>query len=295
MSVDSPRPCEPPRPPSKPRKVAPRGATDCHFHMFGSPDRYAISPGRSYTPPPEANIDSYLAMAETLGLERMVIVHPTPYGADHSCTRDAIGIFGLHRAKAVAVIDESFSKATLQAMDQAGFCAARINSVTPNGTPLSQLKSVAKLIAPLGWHLEIYTQPEAWPELAESLLALPVPVVIDHMGRIPTKDGMENLPFQTLLRLLGSGKCWVKLCGYRCSTGGPPYADLLAPAQRMIEAAPERCVWGTDWPHPGMAGELLPDDGKLLDLLYDWAPDARQLQRILVDNPAQLYGFASSI
>ena len=291
-TVNGQRPCEMPEPASKPRTKAPAGTTDCHFHMFGPRDRYAMSPGRSYTPPSEATINSYLAMAATLGIERMVIVHPTAYGSDHSCTMDSLAAFGLHRAKGVAVINDSFSKAKLSEMDKGGICAARINSVTSNGTPLSQLQSVAKLIEPLGWHLELYTESALLPELTKVLLTLPVPVVIDHMGRIPATQGVDSPPFRALLHLLDSGRCWVKLCGYRNSTEAPSYVDLLPPAQKIIEAAPERCVWGTDWPHPGLTRELMPNDGKLLDLLSDWAPDLRQLHRILVDNPAQLYGFA---
>jgi predicted TIM-barrel fold metal-dependent hydrolase len=125
------------------------------------------------------------------------------------------------------------------------------------------------------------------------LLSQPVPVVIDHMGRIPTSSGMDSPEFQTLLRLAGSGKCWVKLTGYRCSVDGPPYADLLAPAQKIIATAPERCIWGSDWPHPRREGPLIPDDGKMLDLLSDWAPDPKDFHRILVDNPVKLYRFAS--
>jgi predicted TIM-barrel fold metal-dependent hydrolase len=259
--------------------------------MFGPADKYPLSPARGYTPPAEANTDAYLAMAEILGLERMVIVHPTAYGADHGCTRDAIETFGRHRARGVAVIDESISEGALRELDRQGFCATRINSITVNGTPLSQLDAIARRIAPFGWHVELYTQPEQWPILEKKLPTLPVPVVIDHMGRVPTSRGTNNPEFQALLRILSSGNCWVKLCGYRSSTQGPPYSDVIDEAQKMIEVAPERCVWGTDWPHPGMSSALLPDDGKLLDLLYDWAPDAKQLHRILVENPAELYGF----
>ena len=259
--------------------------------MFGPADRYALSPDRSYTPPVEANIEAYRAMAETLGLERMVIVHPTAYGTDHACTIDAIESFGRRRAKGVAVINDSFTEAAVRELDRQGFCAARVNSVTSNGTPLDQLGSVARLIAPLGWHVELYTLPGGLAVLEQTLPSLPVPVVIDHMGRIRTDRGTDSPEFQTLLRLLDSGRVWVKLCGYRSSVQGPPYDDVLPLARKMIEAAPERCVWGTDWPHPGMGGPLLPDDGKLLDLLYDWAPDSKQLHRILVENPTELYGF----
>jgi predicted TIM-barrel fold metal-dependent hydrolase len=230
-------------------------------------------------------------MAETLGIERMVIVNPTPYGTDHQCTIDSLEAFGRKRAKGVAVVNESFSAAALRDLAVKGFCAARVNSVNTNSTPVDKLETIVKLVAPLGWHLEVYVEGKELPALEKTLLHLPVPVVLDHMGRVSADLGVDHPQFQTLLRLLDSGNVWIKLCGYRSSTQGPPYADMLKPAQKIIQTAPERCVWGTDWPHPRLYGPALPDDGKLLDLLGDWAPDAKQLHRILVDNPAKLYGF----
>ena len=285
---------EPPRPASAPRHMAPQGATDCHFHIFGPHTRYALGAGRGYTPSEEANIDTYRKMAETIGLDRVVIVNPTPYGTDHSCTIDSIEQFGRDRARAVAVIDDSFTPARLRELDSYGFCAARVNNVNKNATRVSELQSVLRQIEPLGWHLEVYVDGRELPGLEATLLSLPVDVVIDHMGRIPTERGMNSPEFQALLRLLGSGKCWVKLVGYRCSSLGPPYSDLLAPARALISAAPEKCVWGTDWPHPRLTGKYLPDDGRLLDMLNDWVPDQKQLHRILVENPARLYGFGDS-
>lgn len=285
---------EPPKSASPPRQKAPTGSIDCHFHIFGSVEKYPLKPERGYTPSPEAHLDTYVTMAQTLGLDRMVIVNPTPYGTDHSCTIDCLKKFGPARAKGVAVINDTFTEKDTAHLAANGFCAARVNSVNTNSTPVSQIEWVAKRIAPLGWHLELYVEGRELPDLADIILSLPVSaVVIDHMGRIPTDRGMDCPEFKTLLRLLNSGKCWIKLCGYRSSVQGPPYADLLAPARKIIETAPERCVWGTDWPHPRRSGELLPDDGKLLDLLYDWAPNAQDLHRILVENPARLYGFKS--
>jgi predicted TIM-barrel fold metal-dependent hydrolase len=293
MSVTSPPMSVPPIPASKPRHRAPANSTDCHFHIYGPVERYPLSEGRGYTPPPIANIKTYLEMANTLGIERMVIVNPTPYGTDHRCTADTIEQFGRQRAKAVAVVDESFTESDLRDLAKKGFCAARVNSVNTNSTPVSKLQTIVKMIEPLGWHLELYVEGKELPGLERTLLSLPMPVVIDHMGRIPTDQGIDNPEFQTLLRLLSTGKVWIKLCGYRSSVQGPPYADLLESAQTIIKVAPDRCIWGTDWPHPRREGPLLPDDGKLLDLLYDWAPDPKQLHRILVDNPAKLYGFGS--
>jgi predicted TIM-barrel fold metal-dependent hydrolase len=293
VSLPEPPLSEPPRTASRPRQRGPAGSSDCHFHIFGPHDRYPLSPARGYTPSPEANIDTYRKMAETLGIERMVIVNPTPYGTDHQRTIDSLEIFGRRRAKGVAVVNESFSRAALEDLKSRGFVAARVNSVNTNSTPVDKLMTVVKMIEPLGWHLEVYVEGRELPGLEKTLLSLPMPVVLDHMGRVPSDQGIDSPEFQTLLRLLDSGKIWIKLCGYRSSTQGPPYADLLRPAQKIIETAPERCVWGTDWPHPRLYGPMLPDDGKLLDLLSDWAPDPRQFRRILVDNPAKLYGFES--
>jgi predicted TIM-barrel fold metal-dependent hydrolase len=283
---------DPPKIAVKPRQKAPVGASDCHFHIFGPRDKYPMLPSRFYTPSPEANQKNYQVMADTLGLQRHVIVNPTPYGADHRCTAEAIEIFGRDRARGVAVINDSYSDETLRELAESGFCAARVTSVLTNSTPVDELKAVVRRIEPIGWHLELYVYGEELPGLEKTLLALPVPVVIDHMGRVPTNLGINSPEFQTMLRLMDSGKIWTKLCGYRSSTDGPPYADLLAPARKIIETAPDRCVWGTDWPHPRLKGPMLPNDGNLLDLLYEWAPDAKHAQRILVDNPAQLYHFA---
>jgi predicted TIM-barrel fold metal-dependent hydrolase len=273
-----------------PRLKAPPGAIDCHFHIFGPTDRYPQSPGRSYDPV-EASVEAYLAMAATLGLQRMVVVQASIYGTDNSCTLDAVDRFGRHRACAVAVVDDSFDAAALRALDRRGVRGVRFNAVSDNGTPLDQLETLARRIEPLGWHLQLYAHGAQLPELAERLLAPPVPVVIDHMGQVPTGRGLDSPEFQVLLRLLRSGCCWVKLSGYRIAANGPPYADVLAPARALIAAAPERCVWGTDWPHPHLEGRPMPDDGLLLDLLGEWAPDPAQQRRILVDTPAALYGF----
>jgi len=284
---------QPPLTASRPRHRGPAGSTDCHFHIFGAYDRYALSPGRGYTPSPEANIDTYKTMANTVGIDRMVIVNPTPYGWDHTATIYSIELFGRSRTRAVAVIDDSFSDATLRDLSSVGFVAARVNDVNTNTTPVSKLDEVVRRITPLGWHLEIYVEGSALPGLEAKILSLPVPVVIDHMGRVPTSRGIGSPEFKSLLRLLESGKCWVKLCGYRSSVQGPPYDDLLEEAQKIIATAPEKCVWGTDWPHPRREGSLLPDDGKLIDLLYDWAGNDEQFHRILVENPAKLYHFES--
>lgn len=268
----------------------PPGATDCHFHIFGRPDRYPLSPGRAYTPP-EAPMAAYAVVADTLGLQRFVVVQASVHGTDNRCTLDAVAEFGLARARAVAVIDDGFDAAALRALDAAGVRGVRFNAVSGNGTPLDQLTTLAGRIAPLGWHLQLYVEGAALPDLVPALAGLPVPVVIDHMGQVETRKGVANLEFQALLRLLDGGRAWVKLCGYRSSSDGFPFRDTLDQARALIAAAPERCVWGTDWPHPNFFGTM-PEDGALLDLLGDWAPSDLDRRRILVDTPASLYGFS---
>lgn len=285
------RPCPGPRAiTSRPNWQPPANSTDCHCHIFGPYDRYPLSPGRSYTPP-EASIAQYLEMLDTIGLRRTVIVQPSIYGTENTVTLDAVEAIGLDRARAVVVVDDSFDAAQLEAMAERGACGVRFNAVSGNGTPLDQLERLAEHLAPLGWHLQLYTHAEHLPALEPVLARLPIPVVIDHMGGVQAREGgLDSPAFYALLRLLERG-AWAKLCGYR-SSAGHPYADVAPMARAMIAAAPDRCVWGTDWPHPSLHGpEEVPDDGYLLDLLGQWAPDLAQRQAILVDNPARLYGF----
>jgi predicted TIM-barrel fold metal-dependent hydrolase len=287
------RPCPGPRAvTSRPSWRAPPGATDCHCHVFGPYDRYPLSPGRSYTPP-EASVAQYLEVLGTIGLSRTVIVQPSVYGTDNAVTLDAVDAIGPHRARAVVVVDEGSGAAELAAMAARGARGVRFNAVSGNGAPLEQLEWLAERIAPLGWHVQLYTHASVLPELEPVLRRLPVPVVVDHMGGVKAAaGGVEHPGFRSLLRLLENG-AWVKLSGYRASAG-PPYADVAPMARALLQAAPERCVWGTDWPHPSLHDPAeVPDDGELLDALGRWVPDEAARRAVLVDNPARLYGFAA--
>ncbi len=286
------RPCPGPRAvTSRPSWQPPANSTDCHMHIFGPYDRYPLSPGRGYTPP-EASIAMYEALLATLGFRRTVIVQPSIYGTDNAVTLDAVQAIGQDRARAVVVVDDAVTPDQLRAMHDQGARGVRFNAVSGNGTPLEQLEALVAKIAPLGWHLQLYAHAAEMLALEGTLARLPVPVVIDHMGGIKAAEGGADSPaFAALLRLLRGG-AWAKLCGYR-SSAGHPYRDVAPMARAMIAAAPDRCVWGTDWPHPSLFPPLeMPDDGHLVDLLGEWAPDAAQRQAILVDNPARLYGFA---
>ena len=274
---------------SPPSFVLPTNACDCHSHIFGTVDKYPFQKNRGYTPT-EASVEMYLAMLGTLGLQRMVIVQPSVYGTDNACTGDAIAFLGQHRCRGVAVVDDNVSKAELQALHDAGFRGTRFNTMAKGGVSMDRLRTLAEKIAPFGWHIQIYHDGARLPEIEDVLESLPVDVVIDHMGQIMTEYGTQHAGFQCLLKLLDSGRVWVKLTGQRMSSEGPPFSDLAPFAKAIVARAPERCVFGSDWPHPDTSG-YMPDDGKVIDLLPTWAPDEQQRQRILVENPTALYGF----
>ncbi|RDJ20352.1 hydrolase [Bosea caraganae] len=283
--------CQPPRAVTRsPTLVVPENACDCHCHIIGPEARYPVSPSRTFTAP-DALTDAYLRMAGTLGIERMVIVQPSFYGTDNSRTVDAIAELGQHRARGVAAVSPDISQDDLCALDAAGIRAARFITTAGGGAAIADLETVARKIAPLGWHVELYVPPVSWPDILPTLAKLPVPAVLDHMAAL-SADEARNDPavVAAILRLLDAGKAWVKLCGYRASAAGHPYADVPPLAKLLIAHAPSRCVWGSDWPHTAIAGHM-PDDGDLIDLLLDWEPDEAVRKAILVDNPARLYGF----
>ncbi|HEY8289460.1 MAG TPA: amidohydrolase family protein [Acetobacteraceae bacterium] len=271
-----------------PRQKAPALTCDCHFHIFGPYSTYPLSAGRTYSPP-EALVPDYLKMAEMLGIQRMVVVQASVSGTDNAVTLDAVAKFGLHRARAVAVIDDSFNEATLRRMHDQGVRGVRFNMVSGNGTPEDQLESLARRVAPLGWHIQIYAEGDKLAAIAPLLARLPVEVVIDHSGGVKSELGTAHAQFQALLRLLDSRRAWVKVCHYRASSAGRPWTDVEPNVRALVAAAGERCVWGTDWPHPQM--DPAPEAGVMLDHFFEWVPDAALRQRILVDNPARLYGF----
>ena len=275
--------CAPAKPrPTPPRFRAPPGSCDCHFHVFGPYGRFPLDAKRPYTPP-EASVEHYAETAAVLGLERRVIVTASVSGTDNAVTMDAVRRLGRAQSRAIVVVDEASDLAALAA---GGAVGVRFNAVSGNGASLDALEALARRIAPLGWHIQVFTQD--LPALAGRLAALPVPVVLDHMGGAQAADGPDGPAMRALLRLLEGGNAWVKLSGYRSAPA--PYGGVDALAQRLLAAAPERCVWGTDWPHTGFRSEAeMPDDGTLLDWLHDWT--GGDWDRVLVGNPARLYGF----
>jgi predicted TIM-barrel fold metal-dependent hydrolase len=271
-----------------PKRKAPELTCDCHFHVFGPYDRFPLSAGRTYDPPP-ALVPDYLAMAQRLGIQRMVVVQASVSGTDNAVTLDAVRRFGQHRARAVAVIDDRFTDAMLKQMHADGVRGVRFNLSSGNGTPVEQLEPIARRLATFGWHIQVYIDGETMAELAPTLARLPVPVVIDHCGGVKAGLGLEHPQFRALLKLLDSGNAWIKVCSYRVSSTGQPWSDPAPNVRAFVARYPERCVWGTDWPHPQMNPS--PEAGPLLDQFFEWVPDSAARHRVLVENPATLYGF----
>lgn len=275
--------------PRPPVERLPPGSVDCHSHVFGPVDRYPYVANRGYTPP-DASLADYRRMLGTMGFDRAVIVQPSVLGTDNRATMDAVATMG-GAFRAVVVVDPTISDAELQALDEGGARGVRFNLNNPGGLPLEAVEAVARRIAPLGWHLQFFADLNLRPELVELMRRQPVPVVVDHMGHLRPERGLADPGAKALLALLGEGRAWVKVSGaYRCSSAAVPYRDTTAIARALIEAAPDRVVFGTDWPHPDYRRPM-PNDGDLVDLFNAWVPDPDQRRRILVDNPARLYGF----
>jgi predicted TIM-barrel fold metal-dependent hydrolase len=281
-----------------PDYVAPAGACDSHFHIFGPYDRFPLSAARGYTPP-EALVADYLRMRTTLRLSRSVIVQPSVYGADNECTLDAIQhLGGTARCRAVAVIDEGapggFDGAHLRRMHEAGVRGVRFNVVDGGGPDVAEMERISRLIAPLGWHIQLFLPSSGLVGALPVLQGLPVEIVIDHLGRADPARGLDDPAFQALLRLLDGGRAWVKLSGYLSSALSAPFADVAPFVQKLVAIRPDRLVWGSNWPHPVRYRDM-PNDGDLLDALATWISDEATMRRILVANPARLYGFPETV
>jgi predicted TIM-barrel fold metal-dependent hydrolase len=274
-----------------PATRAPAGACDSHFHVFGPYARYPLASQRSYTPP-EAALHSYERMADTLNLQRAVIVQPSIYGTDNRCMLDALEALGSQRARAVAVLDDALTKAQLQSLHDRGVRGVRFNSVTGDPGFRLRLEQSARQAADLGWHIQLFINPAELDDCLPVIRDLPVDVVIDHMGQIDPAAGMQGPAFRALMRALDTGRAWVKLTGYRCSHETAPYADLAPFVRRLWQAHGDRLLWGSNWPHPIRYHDM-PEDGALLDALAAWLDDDAALAAVLVSNPARLYGFTA--
>jgi predicted TIM-barrel fold metal-dependent hydrolase len=273
----------------RPALVAPPGTCDCHIHVFGPRDRFPLAADLAYAPD-EAPVVAYLAMRHRLGIERTVVIQPSAYGADNACLLEALA--KLHpNARGIAVVDPAIPDAGLEQLHDVGIRGLRFSSVTKNALRPEHLERMASRIQPLGWHIQFRSTDRDLPELESPLRRLPVDVCLDHLGNIPPEEPLTHPAWRALLSLLGSGHCWVKLSApYQLSRmPGPGYADYAPQVSAMVMVAPNRLVWGTNWPHP--LADSKPDEADLLDSLREWIPDESVRRMILVENPAALYGF----
>jgi predicted TIM-barrel fold metal-dependent hydrolase len=272
-----------------PNLKAPPNACDCHMHIYDS--RFPVAPNAKLRPP-DASVDAYRLLQKRIGATRNVVVTPSTYGTDNSCTLDAMAKLGA-TARGVAVVDTSVADAELKRLNDLGVRGIRFNLVQSGATTVDMIEPLSKRVNDLGWHVQIHMLGGQIVEIADLLQRLPSPIVFDHMARIPEPAGVDHPAFALARKLLDKGRTWVKLSGaYMDTRTGPTaYADVSKVARAYVKAAPERMVWGSDWPHPTEKADAKPDDAILFDLLADWAPDEATRDRILVDNPAALYRF----
>lgn len=273
----------------KPRFVAPAGATDCHFHTYDK--SYSVMKGATLLPE-DALPDDYRALQRRIGTTRGVIIQPSTYGTDNRLQIASRQALGAENFRAIAVVAEDVSDAELRRLDEQGVRGVRFNLGFPGVLTVESLKPLAPRLADLGWHCQINMRPKQIEDHADLLASLPGRLVFDHLAQVPQPAGVESAPYKIIRGLLDRGKTWVKLSGPYVSSkqGVPDYADAGAVAAAYVKAAPERMVWGSDWPHPSER-DSKPDDARLFDLFAQCAGSDLAFKRILVDNPAELYGF----
>jgi len=274
---------------SWPMHRAPPFAADCHIHVYDS--RFPVAPNAMLLPP-DALADDYRAVQRRLGTVRTVLVQPSTYGTDNRCMLQALGSLGAD-ARAVAAVDIAVSDEALRRLGAAGVRGIRFNFVHAGAAAsIEMLEPLSRRADGLGWHVQLNIKGDQIVQLEPLLSRLPSPIVFDHLARIPPEAGAEHPAYAVVQKLIDRGRCWVKLSGaYLESKVGPPsYADVGALARAFIKAAPQRLVWGSDWPHPSVHAAW-PDEAVLFDALCAWAPDEELRRQILVTNPEALYGF----
>jgi len=272
----------------KPRFKLPPGATDAHCHVFGPGDRFPYAPGRRYTPT-DAPKEMLRALHGHLGVERAVIVQASCHGSDNAAMLDCIAS-DPKRYRGVAIVNDTFTDADLDALDAGGVRGVRFNFVKHlGGAPdMAVFNRVIDRVKGRGWHVVLHLDAPDIAPLSEMIRKLPLPFVIDHMGRVPGKDGVDQPPLKALLELAKLENCWIKVCGAE-RISMPPYAEAVPIAHAIVSAAPTRVLWGTDFPHPNLTHEA--DEADLVDLVPQYAQDAAAQKCLLVDNPARLYSF----
>lgn len=278
-----------------PSRALPPGTVDCHAHLFDRPKRYPFAADRRYSPPP-CSREAWLKLHEALGVARGVQVHASPYGFDNSITLDFLREHP-GRFLGIAVIRPGIGNAELERLSASGFRGARLMDQFPSGATTAMLEAVAGRIAPFGWHIEInVARSSDWVELEPRLRRCPVPLVFDHLGRVRGSEGVKSAGFGVIRRLLAErDDCWVKISSwYRLSDSGAPGNEDMRPlVQELLALRPDRCVWGTNWPHPGLSTGM-PNDADLLDQLESWLPGESVREPLFSSNAARLYRFGDA-
>lgn len=289
--------CKAPDPhPIKPKMTLPAGACDAHCHVFGPGSRFPYGASRKYTPD-DAPFEQLLALHDWLGISRAVIVQASCHGTDNSAMLDAIARSG-GRYMGVGMVDGSESDAELERLHAGGVRGVRFNFVQHlGGAPdLPTFFSILQRVKALGWHVVLHLDAQDILTYEDTIGKIDLPFIIDHMGRAKTAQGLEQQPFQQLLQLMRDNPlAWVKVSGSeRISAGVRPFNDAIPFAQALIETAPDRVLWGTDWPHPNISNDM-PNDGELVNLMLDFCQDEGLRNKLLVENPARLYGFPALV
>jgi len=278
----------------RPKHAAPQLATDCHMHIYDAA-RFPMPPSKR-APPSNATVAHYRALQKRIGTTRVVVVQPRNYAIDNRVTLDAIAQLGPN-ARGIAVLHPTVTDAELAALERGGIRGIRFTLGDPATAvvKVDMIEPLAKRIVDRGWHIQFNVEGEQIVELADIFRRLPTQMVFDHLANPPVAAGVDHPSHRIVRDLVDRGRAWVKLSGaYSNSKVGPPsYPEATKVAQAFVRAAPERLVWGSDWPHPTMPEDNKPDDALLFDLLSEWAPDAATRERILVKNPETLYGFRS--
>ena len=273
-----------------PRYSAPAGACDSHIHIF-DPARFAVLPGSQY--PDAATVADYRFMQKRLGTSRTVIVTPRPYGTDNRVTMDAVSQLGIEHARGIAVLRPDTNQQELRTLADGGICGIRFTVHNPQAAvvQIDTIEPLAQRIADLGWHVQLHLRADQIVQAADMLKRLPTVLVFDHMGRLPQPEGLRHQAYNVIMDLIEKGRTWVKISGpYQDTKVGPPaYDDVGAVARAFIRAAPQRMIWGSDWPHTTERDK--PNGANLIDLLATWCGDDLIVRRILIDNPRLLYQF----
>lgn len=270
-----------------PSFAVPGDACDCHHHIYDR--RYPAHPSASLLPD-DASLADYRLLQRRLGLQRHVIVQPSTYGTDNRLLLDTLRAAG-SQARGVAVLGNDASEAELQTLHDAGVRGVRFNLSFLVGVSADMMEPLSRRLAEHGWHMQVNGTAALLQAHEATLSRLACPLVIDHMGQLPQPAGLQHSAWRLYQRWLDGGRTWFKLSGAYITAQRTDLADVSAVAQALLRQAPERLVWGSDWPHPTKKADAKPDDAAYFNLIAQWAPDASLRHRILVDNPAVLYGF----